>query len=85
MKAKARESKTKENVRYLTGGGPPVMDMDPIDSKVMDIDKNILTNIVVDIDSDIDGKILYFLNIKLCPACHVGQCNIFLNLQYGLY
>ncbi|CAG9791819.1 unnamed protein product [Diatraea saccharalis] len=56
MKAKARESKTKENVRHLTGGGPSVMDMDPIDAKVMDIDKNILTNIVVDIDSDINGS-----------------------------
>lgn len=42
MKAKARESKTKENVRFLTGGGPPVNDMDCIDSKVMDVDKNVL-------------------------------------------
>ncbi|KAJ8729002.1 hypothetical protein PYW07_006698 [Mythimna separata] len=50
MKAKARESKTKENIRHLTGGGPSVMDMDSIDSKVMDLDKNILTNIAVDID-----------------------------------
>ncbi|CAG5046352.1 unnamed protein product [Parnassius apollo] len=58
MKAKARESKTKENIRHLTGGGPSVVDMDSIDSKVMDIDKNILTNIAVDIDSDIDGNIV---------------------------
>ncbi|CAG4977448.1 unnamed protein product [Parnassius apollo] len=57
MKAKARESKTKENIRHLTGG-PSVVDMDPIDSKVMDIDKNILTNNAVDIDSDIDGNIV---------------------------
>ncbi|CAH2108798.1 unnamed protein product [Euphydryas editha] len=34
------------------------MDMDPTDTKVMDIDKNILTNIVVDIDSDIDGGVV---------------------------
>lgn len=61
MKAKAREAKTKQNIRYLTGGGPSVMDIDPIDAKVMDVDKNILTNIVVDIDSDIDGKRLSFL------------------------
>ncbi|CAH2088448.1 unnamed protein product [Euphydryas editha] len=58
MKAKAREAKTKENIRNLTGGGPSVMDMDPTDTKVMDIDKNILTNIVVDIDSDIDGGVV---------------------------
>ncbi|CAK1592133.1 unnamed protein product [Parnassius mnemosyne] len=54
MKEQARESKTKENIRHLTGGGLSVMGMDPFDSKVMDIDKNILTNIAVDIDSDID-------------------------------
>lgn len=65
MKAKARESKTKENVRHLTGGGPPVMDMDPLDVKVMDIDKNILTNVVMDIDSDIDGKRLSFILLYL--------------------
>ncbi|XP_073967002.1 uncharacterized protein [Choristoneura fumiferana] len=34
------------------------MEMDPIDTKVMDIDKNILTNIGVDIDSDIDGTVV---------------------------
>lgn len=63
MKAKARESKTKENIRHLTGGGPSVMEMDPIDSRVMDVDKNILTNIAVDIDSDIDGEKLSIINI----------------------
>ncbi|CAH2108710.1 unnamed protein product [Euphydryas editha] len=58
MKAKAREAKTKENIRFMTGGGPLVDDMDPIDAKVMDIDKNILTNVQVDVDSDVNGSLL---------------------------
>ncbi|XP_045449334.1 myb/SANT-like DNA-binding domain-containing protein 3 [Melitaea cinxia] len=58
MKAKAREAKTKENVRFMTGGGPLVDDMNPIDAKVMDIDKNILTNVQVDVDSDINGSLV---------------------------
>ncbi|KAJ0169396.1 hypothetical protein K1T71_014983 [Dendrolimus kikuchii] len=55
MKAKAREAKTKENIRHLTGGGPSVIDMDSIDAKVMDIARNVLRNIIVDMDSDING------------------------------
>ncbi|XP_059062117.1 myb/SANT-like DNA-binding domain-containing protein 3 [Achroia grisella] len=62
MKAKAREAKTRENVRFLTGGGPSVEDMDTIDAKVIAIDKNILTNIEVDIDSDVNGKYFQFYN-----------------------
>ncbi|KAF9409702.1 hypothetical protein HW555_010992 [Spodoptera exigua] len=57
IKAKAREAKTKENVRFMTGGGLVVDDMNPVDAKVMDIDKNILTNVQVDVDSDINGQL----------------------------
>ncbi|CAH2088963.1 unnamed protein product [Euphydryas editha] len=58
MKAKAREAKTKENIRFMIGGGPLVDDMDPIDAKVLDINKNILTNVQVDVDSDVNGSLL---------------------------
>ncbi|PZC73758.1 hypothetical protein B5X24_HaOG208817 [Helicoverpa armigera] len=76
MKAKARESKTKENIRHLTGGGPSVMDMDPIDSKVMDIDKNILTNIAVDIDSDIDGSVVILGDTNNKAWCRTAEATM---------